>query len=297
VVVKGKGKRRRTRTYLRKPRDKSFVAVTEKLITILETLSRVGDGQLSLDDIAKDTALPKSTAHRLLNSLAGVGYVRQTSENGSYILADRFYELANSSLPNQRLISIARPLMNSLLQMFDESVNLGVYEEGMVTHIFALESARPYRVAATIGNRGYLHCTSMGKALGAFQSPEELERAFLKWGLPQHTRSTLTNIAEVLADFESIRATGVAHDNQEDVEGVECFGAPIFNAEGRVIASMSISGPSVRVTPQAEAIRNAVREFTLRISRVLGYMRPSNSSGTISDLIAQTAAKSQLDKH
>lgn len=291
--MSGKSKRRRRRVYLRKPRDKSFVAVTEKLFTILETLSRVGDGRLALDEIAKDTALPKSTAHRLLNSLAGVGYVRQTSENGRYMLADRFFELANSSLPNQRLISIARPFMNSLLQSFDESVNLGVYDEGMVTHIFALESARPYRVAATVGNRGHLHCTSMGKALAAFQPPDELDRAFLKWGLPRRTRNTLTNTADVLADLQNVRATGVAHDNQEDVEGVECFGAPIFNAEGRVVASMSISGPSIRVTPQAEAIRNAVIEYTLRISRVLGYVRPSNSADTnLQNLTAQTFAAS-----
>ena len=296
--MKGKGNRRRRRVYLRKPRDKSFVAVTEKLFTILETLSKVGDGRLALDEIAKDTALPKSTAHRLLNSLVGVGYVRQTAENGRYMLADRFFELANSSLPNQRLISIARPFMNSLLQSYDESVNLGVYDDGMVTHIFALESARAYRVAATVGNRGYLHCTSMGKALGAYQPPEELERAFLKWGLPRHTRNTLTNLADVLADFENIRATGVAHDNQEDVEGVECFGAPIFNAEGRAVASMSISGPSVRVTPQADNIRNAVIEFAQRISRVLGYVRPSSSADTNSQsLLAQTFAMSPSNQH
>ena len=123
----------------------------------------------------------------------------------------------------------------------------------------------------------------MGKALGAHQPLEELDRAFLKWGLPRRTRNTLTNIADVLADFEKVRATGVAHDNQEDVEGVECFGAPIFNAEGRVVASMSVSGPSVRITPQADHIRNAVIEFSLRISRVLGYVRPSNSSESPSE--------------
>ncbi len=266
---------KRRRAILRKPRDKSFVAVTEKLFTILETLSKAGDGQLALDDISKDTGLPKSTTHRLLNSLVGVGYVKQNTESGRYLLGDRFFELANSSLPNQRLISIARPFMQSLRQTFDESVNLGVYEDGMVTHIFAMESGRPYRVAATVGNRGLLHCTSMGKALAAFLPADEIEKALLKRGLPQRTRNTLTNMADVLADLERVRATGVAHDNQEDVEGVECFGAPIFNAEGRAVASMSISGPSIRMTPQAEAMRNAVLEFTQRVSRVLGYLQPS----------------------
>jgi DNA-binding IclR family transcriptional regulator len=272
--VRGGGKKRR-KAFLRKPRDKSFVAVTEKLFTILETLSRVGDGQLALDEITRDTGLPKSTAHRLLSSLVGIGYVSQNAESGRYLLADRFFELANSPLPHQRLISVARPFMNSLLRTFDESVNLGVYDEGMVTSIFTLESPRPYRVAATIGNRGHIHCTSMGKALAAFLPAEELEKAFLKRGLPQRTRNTLTSLADVLADLDGVRATGVSHDNQEDVEGVECFGSPIFNAEGRVVASMSISGPSIRMTPQADAMRNAVREFAQRISRVLGYSKPS----------------------
>jgi IclR family KDG regulon transcriptional repressor len=288
-MVRGKGKRRRRRVSLRKPRDKSFVAVTEKLFTILETLSKVGDGRLTLDEIARDTALPKSTAHRLLSSLAGVGYVQQAAESGRYMLGDRFFDLANSSLPDQRLIMIARPFMKSLLQTFDESVNLAVYDDGMVTHIFALESARPYRVAATVGNRAYLHCTSMGKALAAFLPPEEVQRAFLKWGLPRHTRNTLTNMADVLADLENVRATGVAHDNQEDAEGVECFGAPIFNAEGRAVASMSVSGPSVRITPQADAIRKAVLEFALRISRVLGYKRaPDTAEAKAQELVPPT---------
>ncbi|MGH9453923.1 MAG: IclR family transcriptional regulator [Terriglobia bacterium] len=260
---------------IKKGRDKSFLAVAEKLFTILESVALSNHGELTLDHITKQNALPKSTTYRLLNSLERLGYLVQNKDSGRYSLGSRFFELANSTLPYQRLISIARPYLQSLMLTFGESVNLGVYDRGLVAHIFTIESPKPYRAAATIGNRAHLHCTSMGKAIAAYLPREELEKIFLEHGLPQRTRNTLTTITHVVEELEQIRQTGISHDNQEDVEGVECFGASIFNADGRVIASMSISGPSIRMGPQAEAMRNAVRETARRISWALGFVPPA----------------------
>ena len=81
-------------------------------------------------------------------------------------------------------------------------------------------------------------------------------------------------------------------------EGEECFGAPIFNAEWQVVAFMSFSGPGIQITAQPDAIRNAIVENTQRISRVLGYVRPSSSAETNSqDLIAHILAMSQSNEH
>lgn len=253
-------------------RDKSFLAVAEKLFTTLETFTKYRDGDLSLDEITKRTGLPKSTTFRLLHSLEKCGYLVQNESSGLYSLGERFFDLANSTLPYQRLISIARPYLQSLMLTFAESANLGVYDDGMVAHIFAIDSPKPYRVSATIGNRGYLHCTSMGKALAAYLSKETLDEIFLRHGLPQRTSRTLTSMDAVMADLNKVRRTGISHDNQEDVEGVECFGSAIFDAEGHVLASISLSGPSVRMTPQAVPMQNAVRETARRISFALGWV-------------------------
>lgn len=254
-----------------KARDKSFVAVAEKLFATLETFTFFREGELTLDEITKRNGLPKSTTHRLLTSLERLGYLAQNGDSGRYSLGNRFFELANSTLPHQRLIAIARPYLQSLMFTFDESTNLGVYDGGLAAHIFTVECPRPYRVAATVGARAHLHCTSMGKAIAAHLPSAVLEKAFLKYGLPQRTRNTLASMSSLEEDLQRVRETGVSHDNQEDVEGVECFGAPIFNAEGQVVASMSISGPSIRMAPQAPAVRSAVRETARRISWVLGY--------------------------
>lgn len=251
--------------------DKSFLAVAEKLFVTLETFTAHRDGELTLDQVTRKTALPKSTSFRLVSSLEKCGYLVQNKETGKYSLGERFFDLANSTLPYPRLISIARPYMNSLMLSFAESVNLGVYDDGMVAHIFAIESPQPHRVSATVGARAHLHCTGMGKALAAYIDRDTLRDVFLKYGLPPRTNRTLTTEESLFKELDRIRETGISHDNQEDVEGVECFAAVILGTEGKPVASMSVSGPAVRMSRQTEAISAAVRETARRISFALGW--------------------------
>jgi len=252
-------------------RDKSFLAVAERLFLTLETVVWFRDQEPTLDEVTRRTGLPKSTTFRLLNSLEKCGYLTQQKESGCYAPGARFFDLANGTLPYQRLIAVARPYLNSLMLTFAESVNLGVLDNGLVAHIFCIESPKPYRVSATIGNRAPLHCTSMGKALAAYLPPEALDKVVLQHGLPKHTSRTITNLKDLMKDLETVRKNGVSHDYQEDVEGVECFGAPVFGTSPLPIASMSISGPAIRIHPQAEPIQRAVRETARRISIALGW--------------------------
>ncbi len=255
--------------------DKSFLAVAEKIFLTLEIFTGYREGELTLDQVTRKTGLPKSTTFRLLSSLDKCGYLNQNKESGRYSLGDRFFDLASSTLPYSRLISVVRPYLNSLVLTFAESVNLGVYDEGMIAIIFTIDSPQPHRVAATVGNRSFLHCTSMGKALASYMDRPTLHQVLLKHGLPARTRHTLTTEKALFREFEKIRKAGVSHDNQEDVEGVECYGAALLGAGGNPVACMSVSGPSIRMGPKAESIRVAVRETARRISLALGWTPPS----------------------
>jgi DNA-binding IclR family transcriptional regulator len=255
--------------------DKSYLAVAEKMFLTLEIFAGCREGELTLDQVTRQTGLPKSTAFRLLSSLEKCGYLNQNKESGRYLLGERFFDLASSTLPYNRLISVVRPYLNSLVLTFGESVNLGVYDDGRIAIIFTIESPQPYRAAATVGTRSFLHCTSMGKALAAYMDPAELQSVFLKHGLPARTHHTLTTERALSVELEKTRKAGVSHDNQEDAEGVECYGAALLGADGRPVACMSISGPSVRMGPRAESIRAAMRETARRISFALGWTPPT----------------------
>jgi len=259
--------------------DKSYLAVAEKMFLTLEIFASCREGELTLDEVTRKLGLPKSTAHRLLSSLEKCSYLNKNNLSGRYSLGERFFDLASSTLPYNRLISVVRPYLNSLVLTFGESVNLGVYDEGMIAVIFTIESPQPYRAAATVGTRSFLHCTSMGKALASYLESAELRAVFLKYGLSARTRHTITTEHALFSELEKIRNTGVSHDNQEDAEGVECYGAALLGADGRPFACMSISGPSVRMGPRAEAIRAAIRETARRISFALGWTPQSVLSG------------------
>jgi DNA-binding IclR family transcriptional regulator len=256
-------------------RDKSFLAVSEKLFCTLETFTSYREGDLSLDEITKKTGLPKTTTFRLLNSLEKCGYLTRNKDSGRYSLGQRFFDLTNSTLPYERLIAIARPYLQSLMLTFAESTNLGVYDDGRVAHIFSIDSPKGYRVAATVGERAYLHCTGMGKAIAAHLSNESLEKVVQKYGLPRRTSKTITTVQRLSKELDQIRRTGISHDNNEDVDGVECFGSPLFGSDRKIIGAISLSGPAIRMTPQAVAMRAAVLETSRRISFALGWT-PAN---------------------
>jgi DNA-binding IclR family transcriptional regulator len=272
---------------LKRRRDKSVVAVAEKIIRILETFSLFRKGGLTLEEITREVRLAKSTVHRLLHSLQKLGVVEQNGEGGSYSLGARFFELSNNALPYQRLIAVSRPLMKSLMVTFGESVNLSVYEDGMATQIFVVESPKAHRVAATVGDRVPLHTSSMGKSLAAFLPPEELAKALEQHGLPRRTNNTIVTRAAFEAELERVRQTGVAHDNQEDAEGVECVSSAIFSSEGQVVGAISISGPSVRMSKQLPAVGHAIHECASRISWLLGYKAPPPAPSSSSAIIGR----------
>jgi DNA-binding IclR family transcriptional regulator len=256
----------------RKPgRDKNFVGVTQKIFAVLEALSQQPKSGVPLDEITEITGMAKTTVHRLLYSMGKLGYIEQDPVTNLYSLSGKFFELGTNALPYQRLTVLAKPLMQTLLLTFGESVNLAVPMSGVAIYILVLESPKPHRVAATIGNYSYLHSTSVGKSIAAYMSSEELEQALVRHGMPAMTPNTITARARLEQELSKVRAEGVAVDIEENAQGIICVGGPIFASDGKPIAALSISGPDIRMSQNLSSIKTAVREAVQKISLLLGH--------------------------
>ena len=263
---------RRKRKELHRPgRDKNFVGVTRKLFSILEVLSQQPKAGVSLDEITEITAMAKTTVHRLLYSMAKLGYIEQDPVTSLYALSGKFFELGTNALPYQRLTVLARPIMQTLLLTFGESVNLAVPHGGLAIYILVLESPKAHRVAASVGNYSHLHSTSVGKSIAAYLTPEELDRHLVRYGMPAMTQATITTRSRLEEELERVRAEGVAVDSEENMQGIICTGGPIFASEGKPVAALSVSGPVVRMSQNLPAIKVAVREAVQKISLLLGH--------------------------
>jgi IclR family KDG regulon transcriptional repressor len=138
--------------------------------------------------------------------------------------------------------------MANLVSLCKETVNLGVLDGGEVLVIETLESPLAVRMSSKIGNRRYPHSTALGKVLLADLPEREMLRLIRGKGMPRFTPATITSENSLIVELERVKAQGYALDNSENEPDGRCIAAPVFNAERRVIAALSVSGPLPRMT-------------------------------------------------
>ena len=242
-----------------------------KTIGILEFLAE--RGHASLAEICSESGLNKSTGHRFLNALRHLGYVRQV-EDGSYAPTMKLAQLGMLVSDNLDLLSEARPVIRELGRETQETIHLAAIDETHLVYLDKIESTRNLRVAmmSRIGASAPTYCTGVGKALLAFVDEETRDHTLAGEHFERHTPSTLTDRAALEKELTRIRAAGVALDNEEHEIGVRCVAAPVLDPDGRAVAAISISAPSVRLTDdQIPGYERLLLEATQRLAARLFY--------------------------
>ncbi len=224
------------------------------------------DTPLALKDIAGLVHLPESSLFRILLTLKAQGYLLQ-NEDGSYRLPDKLL-YGRLHERGERLKKALRPLLEGLAAQFDETASLAYLYGDRIRVLDAVETFQEIRMTNRPGRALPPHCSSMGKAITAFQEPARIERMFDAYGLFRRTEYSIIDRHVLVQEFAAIRERGYAADRQETVLGGICLGAPITAADKRVIAAMSVSTPMIRMTREREAeITRTVMEFARRASR------------------------------
>ena len=239
---------------------------------VLEAFSENPEAPISLDEATQAVRLAKTTVHRLLYSMKKIGYVEQDERTGDYKLAPKFFELGRAVLPFQRVAALAKPLLENLRLRCAESVHVAVLDKGLLTYIAVIESQNPYRCAAALGEYSYAHSTALGKCLLASLSEAEIDQIIAQHGLPKLARNTITSGTALLEHLRQVRQDGVAVNNEENIDGVICIAAPIYDKDAHTIAAVSVSGPATRMQLMIDDVKQEVRRVAARISEMLGYI-------------------------
>ena len=261
--------------FQKKTKPNNLVQTIERVTWIFDTLSQYPQG-MSLGDLSEKIGLPKGTSHRLLSSLGYFDFVRQDPLTKNYFLGFKLVDLGNLMLDQLDLRNEARPNLILLAEKVQETVHLVIQDGDEALYIDKVDlypKRSGLQMVSRLGARNPLHCCSVGKVLLANLPEEELERIIKTRGLPKRTQNTITDRDRLREHLAMVKLTGYAVDNEENEEGVRCVAAPIMNGMGRVIAAMSISGPTARITPQLidSALKAEVSESALNISRQLGF--------------------------
>ena len=257
----------------RRRRPKSGVSSTERAVPLaaeyyskavgraFEVLDYFLDSQthLSLTDLSKLSGFPESSLFRVLTTLESHRYL-QRNPDGSYRLAPKvlFGTLKERA---ERLREEVRPFLQQLNHRFDETVSLAFLFEDRIEVIDVVETFQMIRAGNVLGRILSPHCSSLAKAINAFQPPNRIERIMQVYNLVRFTEHTIVDRLAILAEYEKIRAEGWAIDNEESVLGICCYGGPLLDAQGFAVAAVSVSSPKGRITPEREAeIIDALRK-------------------------------------
>lgn len=235
-------------------------------------LGAFGDGaeELSLAELSRRTGIPKPTAFRLLRELAQWGAVERRPTG--IRLGMRLFELGQL-VPRQReLREAAAPFLADLFDATQETVHLAVPEGVEVVYVQKIEARRGPTVSSRVGGRMPAYCTGVGKVLLAFGPPERFADVVAA-GLVRRTPRTIVGPGLLRAELDRVRERGVAFEYEESAVGTACVAAPVFGADGRAIAAVSITGWASTLDPGRFA--SAVRTAALGVSRTLRAPRRS----------------------
>jgi IclR family transcriptional regulator, KDG regulon repressor len=219
-----------------------------------------------VSEVAQITGLHKATTHRLMMTLLNGGFLERAGDGDRFRLGLRVVELGLSALRRLDVRRVAFPYMEQLVERFQETCDLGIFDRGWVLYVEVVHSQHSLTIAARIGRRLPAYCTASGRVFLAFLPPEVVE-PILNGPLVPCTERTVTSITQLREELELTRQRGYALDDEEFEAGIRAVSVPIRDIDGNVIAALSMPGPVNRMPPERiPAITEALLEAANAVS-------------------------------
>lgn len=258
------------------PVDAGSVQSLDRALKILAIVAE-GDG-LSLSEVSARSGLAASTAYRMLTTLETHGMVEFDKVEQLWSIGVETYRMGAAFLRRRKLIDRARIVMQELMETTGETANLGVAEDDCVVFVSQVETHQAIRAFFRPGQRSPFHASGIGKAVLAFLPEERVDAIVGKTGLEAFTGRTVATRQRLGVDLREIKKRGWSVDDEERYAGMRCVAAPIFNEFGEPVGGVSISGPTVRVTPErVETIGPLVRAAAAEVTQMIGGKAPSDA--------------------
>lgn len=250
--------------------NRQLIGSLVKGLNVLDIL--MDCGEVGVTELSNMLGINKSNAYRLLNTLEEQGYVEQDDRSEKYKLGMKFARLKIQVLGDAEIQTMARTYLDRLTNETKESSTLCVFANDTGILVGKQSSSETISANCALGMNEPLYCTALGKALLAYLPQSEQERLLKTMELKPLTPKTFVTSDQLMADLRKVVATGVAIDDEEYSLGMRCLASPVFDAAGKLEASIGISGPITRVrTDILNDYIEIVRKVAMDFSKQLGY--------------------------
>jgi DNA-binding IclR family transcriptional regulator len=247
------------------------VKSVRKALLIMEELDK--SGELSIGDLSERMCMDKATVHRLINTIKDAGYVNQNPDNKRYSNSLKLLAMGNRVMEKSGVKHIARPYVEELAGKTGETINLGILVGNKIIYVDKLESSSTIKVGLGIGVSVPSYCSGLGKAILAYTPEPERMEIINSITFEKFTDHSIVDSMLFMKELEKIRQNGYSVDDEEYVDGLICFGAPIFDFHGKPIAAISVSCPKYRYDEEKHLYfyTGLAAEAAKRISNRMGY--------------------------
>ena len=258
--------------------DTSQSTLIQSLDRAMGVLKIVASGSgMSLTEIAEASGQSASTAYRILITLQKRRIVEFDETRQLWHVGLEAFRIGSAFLGRTSIVEQSRPVMQRIMTTTGETANLAIVDGSDVVFVSQVETHDPIRAFFPPGTRGPAHASGIGKALLACFPQDQVED-ILDHEMTAFTDKTITDKDALLAELARIRERGWAIDDGERTQGMRCIAAPIFNPFGEAVAGVSLSGPSIRVTPDHDEEFGAfIKQAALEITRAIGGRAPRHS--------------------
>ena len=241
------------------------------MLDILELFLNTKD-EMGVSDISRLTGLNTATVSRITQYLSTRDYLVKSGNRGKYFLGTKFLSFSKVIKDRIKLRDIAIPRMTSLSKLIDETIVLVIWDHSRAINIDSVQCEQSLRIIPDESGQIPLHCTGTGKIFLAQMTDKELEAYFCNNEIIPYTANTITNISHLKTHLLTIKDEGVAYDDEEYKLGVRNIAAGIKDVEGRVVASVGVLAPSIRLTrAKVIEITPNIKRCAKDISKDLGY--------------------------
>jgi DNA-binding IclR family transcriptional regulator len=220
-----------------------------RLLLLLEELTRIGR-PATPTEINEALGLPKTTIHRLCETLEEQGFLIRDLDGRRYTPGARLQVLATGVLSSQRVRAARLSILRTLSDDISETCNITIAHADTMLYIDRIECDWPLRIQLPVGTRVPLYCTASGKLYLSTLTKNYRERYLTNVPLKLRAPNTVTDREQITRQLSTIRKQGYAIDNEEFIESMVAIAVPLSDARGRFYATLAVHAPVLRLTAE-----------------------------------------------
>lgn len=247
-----------------------LVPAVERAVRLLDALAASRQPR-SLAELARALALPRSSVHGLLATLVALGLARRNGD-AEFSLGPKALQWADAYGTSADVLRAFDAHVDRFAALGTETVMLATLDGPDVVYLSCRQGSRPLAVNFRVGGRFPAACTSSGKAMLAALPDAAVRERVGAGPLPRLTRHGPPSAAALLRQLDGVRRQGVAVDDEETAEGMQCFGAAIRGPRGDdAMAAVAVSVIKAGLTPRRRTeLVDAIRRLADAVAVELG---------------------------